>query len=334
MTFSYINGIIYWSIDIIKNLIDEKVKKMKKAVLYIDDVIWTLRDLTRKCPESIFDIPFFAMLKKAHEDFGIKVQLNLFYRTDFYYGADEFTLSEVPDTYKEEFTKNSDWLKFAFHAKQEFPDYPYINISYDDMNRDFNAIKSEVVRFAGINSFSHGMLPHWASISEEGIRALCDNGIKIIEVSIGETEEFNGNPDSLPYGHAGRLLQNRKPETKVFMRDSKDTAIARSICSYNHISTKTASEIHKKFKLAIDEKYNLGMRKFGDVTLNLETLESIEASFKPFLDGEFVGICDHEQYFYPEYFAYQPDYAEKIFAMGKILKEAGFEFIFMEEMPH
>ena len=57
---------------------------MKKAYFYIDDVIWCLRDVTQKRPESLFDNPFFGMLKKAHDNYGMTVQLNLFYRTDFF----------------------------------------------------------------------------------------------------------------------------------------------------------------------------------------------------------------------------------------------------------
>ena len=42
------------------------------------------------------------ILKELHEKYGLKVQLNLFYRTDFYYGNDEFTLAEMTDAYKKE----------------------------------------------------------------------------------------------------------------------------------------------------------------------------------------------------------------------------------------
>ena len=41
---------------------------MKKAYFYIDDVIWSLRDLTQKRPKSLFDNPFFGMLKKAMDE--------------------------------------------------------------------------------------------------------------------------------------------------------------------------------------------------------------------------------------------------------------------------
>ena len=56
----------------------------KKAYFFIDDVIWCMREITRLKPVSIFDVPFLEMLKKAHDLYGLTVQLNLFYRTDFF----------------------------------------------------------------------------------------------------------------------------------------------------------------------------------------------------------------------------------------------------------
>ena len=154
---------------------------MKKAYFYIDDTLWVLRDITRQKPATLFDNPFMKMLKTAHDKYGLKVQLNLFYRTDSFYGYDMFSLADVTDAYKAEFEANSDWLKMAFHAFEEFPDYPHVNASYEDTT-------------------------------------------------------------SLPYGHAARLLQNRQPETKVFSRGGRDTAIDNSICAYNHIDQKTDDE--------------------------------------------------------------------------------------------
>ena len=112
----------------------------KKAYFYIDDVIWLFRDLTRMRPKSIYDNAFMKVLKKAHDLYGMKVQLNVFLRTDFYYGNDEFYLAETPDCYKAEFEEASDWLKFGFHSKQEFPDYPFVNASYEDVKKDYKTI--------------------------------------------------------------------------------------------------------------------------------------------------------------------------------------------------
>jgi len=132
----------------------------KKAYFYIDDTIWVLRDLTRTRPASLFDTPLLKVLKKAHDRYGVKVQLNLFYRTDYFYGYDEFTLADVTDAYKSEWEEASDWLKMAFHAKEEFPDYPHINASYQDVYEHFKAIAYEVFRFKCNRSFTYGLCPH------------------------------------------------------------------------------------------------------------------------------------------------------------------------------
>ena len=98
----------------------------KCAVFYIDDVIWLFRDLARQRPQRLFDNPFLKVLKDAHDKYGMKVQLNCFYRTDFFYGTDELTLAETPDRYKDEWQANKDWLRLGFHSLQEFPDYPFM----------------------------------------------------------------------------------------------------------------------------------------------------------------------------------------------------------------
>jgi len=91
----------------------------KKATFFIDDVIWVFRDLTRQRPASMWDNPYMATLKKAHDEYGVKTQLNVFYETDFWYNDDVFTLSDMTDAYKSEFEAASDWLKLGFHSKKE-----------------------------------------------------------------------------------------------------------------------------------------------------------------------------------------------------------------------
>ena len=197
----------------------------KYAYFFIDDVIWPFRDIARNRPASIFDQVLLKMLKEAHDRYGLKVVLNAFYRTDYFYGEEEFTLAQMPDTYKEEWEANSDWLKIAFHAKQEFPDYPHVNIDYEDMKRDITVFNKEVIRFAGEKSLSSAFNPHWSPVSKEGVKALRDCGFNLMCVTAGETKEYNGDPSSLPYGHALRLLHNCKPETKRLPTLFVDTII-------------------------------------------------------------------------------------------------------------
>ena len=69
----------------------------KKAYFYIDDVIWPFRDIMRERPKSIFDQHLLGMFKEAHDKFGFKVTLNCFYRTDYSYTDEEFTLADMTD---------------------------------------------------------------------------------------------------------------------------------------------------------------------------------------------------------------------------------------------
>ena len=107
----------------------------KRAAFYIDDVIFCFQDLARDRPKSIWDHFYFAAFREAHEKYGLKVQMNIFYRGDFFYGMDsaKFTLKDMPDIWKGEFQAAKDWLRFGFHSYSEFPDYSWINASYPDV---------------------------------------------------------------------------------------------------------------------------------------------------------------------------------------------------------
>ena len=65
----------------------------KCTFFYFDDVIWLFRDLTRQKYDSIFDHLYLKTFKEAHEKYGMKVQMNVFYRTDYFYGMDDFCLA-------------------------------------------------------------------------------------------------------------------------------------------------------------------------------------------------------------------------------------------------
>jgi len=304
----------------------------KKAYFYIDDTIWVLRDITRQRPEKLFDNPFLKTLKETHDTYGLKVQLNLFYRTDYFYGNDDFSLADVTDAYKSEWEQASDWLKLAFHAKQEFPDYPHINATYDDITAIFKAIEREVRRFAGEKSFTYAVCPHWIPVSREGVKALYDCGVRLLDVTQGETREYDGDPFSLPYGHAGRLLQNRQPETRLFTRGGADTAISRSICGYNHFNKPVDDERFTLSKV-YDEATGMYFKKFGNAPcLNLTELDKMEEAFGKVTHHEYLGICVHEQYYYSDYYQYQPDYAEKIYKMCEILRASGYDYMLGEEL--
>ena len=174
--------------------------------------------------------------------------------------------------------------------------------------------------------------PHWDSISEAGVQALRDCGVKLIYATYGTSSDYNGDPASLPYGHAARLLNNHQPETRVFTRLDGGEDIANSVCAYNHLEEDVAQTILRENAAILDEKTGIYMKPLSEITLNLYPLNQLEEIFAPELDWNYVGVCVHEQYFYADYFAYQPDYADKINKMCEILTNAGFTFVCGDEI--
>ena len=305
----------------------------KYAYFFIDDTIWCMRDVTRERPASLFDNKFFAMLKKGHDEYGMTVQLNLFYRTDFYYGGEEFNLSQMTDAYKAEFEEASDWLKLTFHAKQEFPDYPYVNADYADVKRDCLQVLDEIKRFAGAKSIARAVVPHWLPISKEGCQALVDCGIKFVSPSAGQRLAYEEYKGFLSGSALSRYKYNHKPETVPYTRIMTDGAAVKSICSYNHISEEQEKEIFWHMKSVHDEETGINFKKLGGgPCLNKHTPEKLAARLEELNGSEYIGVCVHEQYYYPYYSAYQPDYAEKVWQLGRTLTGYGYKFITADDM--
>ena len=307
---------------------------MKKcAYFYVDDVIWVFRDLTRERPASLFDQRLLRVLKEAYEKYGMKTQLNAFYRTDAFYGNDVFTLEEMTDAYRQEWEEAAHWLKIGFHARGEFPDYPYVNADYEQVFQDFQDMYREVCRFAGEQSFCMAMNPHWTPVSKAGVQALYDCGVRVMSMTLGKRYEYAGDSAVLPYGHAARLLHNRKPETMLFRRGTLNKAIDSSICGYNHLEGEQEEALKHTLMSVRDPESGMRFTKLcGGPTLNLSRLEDLEGEFGTYLGNEFIGFATHEQYSYPDYYAYQPDHGDKILKAAEIMHKNGYNYIWDDEM--
>jgi len=68
-----------------------------------------------------------------------------------------------------------------------------------------------------------------------------------------------------------------------------------------------------------------------DIVLNLYSPEEIRAKLDALIGREFVKVMIHEQYFYSDYPAYQPQFEQKLEDTFILLKENGYESIFFEE---
>lgn len=145
----------------------------KRYMFTIDDNIRLFRELSEKNPQSIFEQRYLALLKKLHEKWGVKVQLNCFLED-----MNGFHLSQMPSRYKAEWEANADWLKLSFHSKKEFPIEPYKASKYAELYNDSTAVHREIERFAGKRSLAKTTTVHYCLATAEGVNALKDCGIK------------------------------------------------------------------------------------------------------------------------------------------------------------
>ena len=306
--------------------------KGNTASFFIDDTIWVMRDLTRQRPKSLFDNPFMKPLKECHDRYGLKLQLNLFYRTDFYYNMDDFSLADMTDAYKAEWQSAKDWLRLGFHSMQEFPELPWINMDYAGVKKMFDMTHREIGRFAGEGVFTTALVPHWCLMSRDGCRALADCGIKLMECTAGTRYAYDDRWASVVRkGYIGRLKRNRRPEAAVLCEEKRSSPF---LCSYNNMSMEQLGATANTRRYVLDR--DTGMRfkhLFGDAPiLNHKPVPELEKAIGPLIGKEHLVFSDHEQYFYSDYGGYQPDYADRIRKMSSMMHGNGYSFLLNEEL--
>lgn len=277
--------------------------KLKKFRLSSDDNIRFLKELTEGDYESIFDHPYLAVYKKAHDIYGAKVHINIHYafcdksRARFSDNHSYFDLSMMTDRYKDEFIANSDWLKLAFHSKAEFPDKPYKYADRKTVRDDCTAICREICRFAGKECISNTTTVHWGEGNREVIRELRSMGFTSLTGYFKRNS--NGEPVVSYYVDGDEL---DRLDGRDFWMDTKEDMIFGRI----------------------------------DRVLNVGRLESVLADVKAVTEhphrGGFVSIMIHEQYFYPDYPHHQPDFCEKVESAVKYLTECGRKSVYLEEL--
>lgn len=259
--------------------------------LSIDDNIWFLRDI-QEHKDS-----YQSLFDNPY--LGFLKQVNADYGTkihlNLFYQTDGFNLSDFTDQYKAEWKANADWLRLSFHAFQEFPDMPYVNAGYEEVKRDCDLIMSEIRRFAGEEVMHKVTTIHWGEATVEGSRAMRDAGY------VGQLGYFNVD-DHLPSASYYLTVPQRRHLKKRFVW--RDTA--------EDITFVRAS-------IVIDTQ------KLEDIRPHLDAHEQ-NGTKPPYLD-----LLVHEQYFYPFYFNYQPDFREKILTSVQWAKDNGYTPQFLSE---
>ncbi len=153
-----------------------------KFCFTVDDNIRFLKELTENNYNSLFDHPYLKMYKRLHKQFGLKVQLNLFYEMD------GFNLSKMTDKYLAEWKENSDWLKLSFHSKLE-NESPYEFSGYDEVYADCKAVQDDIIRFASNDALAYTTTIHYCRTTDKGLKALKDNDVQALLGLFGTEEK-------------------------------------------------------------------------------------------------------------------------------------------------
>lgn len=259
-----------------------------------DDNIIFLWDINEHKDEykSIFENPYLAIYKKAHDLYGAKVHLNLFYefddeaRSHFSNDRPYFNLSMMTDKFKEEFRANADWLKFTFHAKSEFPPAPYQYADPETIRRDCEQIHTEIRRFASEDVISECTTVHFGEANEPCARVLRDLGYRMM---------------------TGYFIPNRFP-VAYYAPDALIRHIHNRDFWYD-----TATDI---LFGRIDLVVNLNTH-----AENLQILREVMAS--P-IRGGFISIMIHEQYFHKDYCNHLPDFEARVLEACELIAKNGY----------
>ena len=82
-----------------------------------------------------------------------------------------------------------------------------------------------------------------------------------------------------------------------------------------------------------DEATGLRFRPLGGgPCINLNSQQDIRETLERLNGSAFIGTGSHEQYFYPDYFAYQKNHGEKLLKACEIMNKNGYEFVFAQDL--
>ena len=255
---------------------------MKNFCFTIDDNIRFLKEIAEGDLGSMFEHPYLAMLRRLHEKFDLKIQLNLFYRLG------DFDLSMMTDRYAAEWERVSDWLKLSFHSEWENV-CPYEDSGYDEVFAHCAAVHREILRFASARSLAKTTTVHYCQTTAEGVRALSDNGVS---------------------GLLGLFGTPERPNTSYSLSEA-DSA-----------------------KIRAGQTVRVGGMSYAslDMIINDVKIENIEPTLRALLSRDALRVMIHEQYFYEDYRAYQPNFEEKLIAVFSLLCENGYKSCFFEDL--
>ena len=273
-------------------------KSFKRYNFFIDDCSFFLRSIALSKPASIFEEMFLGRLKKIHDKFGTKFTLNLFFHDDHH----DFSISDFPADYKQEFQANASWLRLSFHAYSEFPDRPYQHADQVKLAADYDLIYREVCRFAGAESFIAPMVVHWAMTNPDNFAVLKERGTRCLAGG------FLGSIAYIGEKHSTQV-------TDIGYHYEKDVAYY----------IKSSHRFYDRFHdiVLID---NL-------LCCNYDSQEVIAQKYAALADDprDTLNLMTHEQYCYSDYFNYIPDHLDRIEKACELAAANGYSPVWFNE---
>ena len=259
--------------------------------LSLDDNIWFLKDIACNAGQ------YKSIFDNPYLGFYKKVhdEYGTKVHINIYYQTDGFNLSQMTAKSKGEWRENAEWLRLSFHALQNEPDKPYSNAGYEQMKRDCDMVMEQVRRFAGDELTGPITTLHWGEATVDGCRALRDCGFRC------QVGDFNVDNDLPPVSYYLNLEKRRHINKRSIWKDnSQDIIFFRSAIII---------DCHEQEEIPafLDEFYADPQR------------------------SGFVDLLIHEQYFYPTYIAYQPDYRQKVLAAVRWAQAKGYKPAFLSE---
>jgi len=214
---------------------------------------------------------------------------------NIYYETAGFNLSQMPDKFRPEWQRNADWIRLTFHARANEPARPYLQASPEQMREDYRRVTREIERFAGKQLLSSVTTIHWAAANRAAAKALREEGVKVL---LG-VDTFRD--DLLYVGHYLSIPQLHRILGRDYWKDTEqDIIFLHHDIVINHFSP-------------------------DKVVAELERIASDPH------EAEVLELIIHEQYFYPEYRAYEPDYRQRVERAIDWVTRRGYKPVFFAD---
>jgi len=178
---------------------NEIQNKHKFMHISFDDVNQMFKDITVNVATytTVFDNPLLAELKKLHLEYGAVFSLYC-----FLYNTGGYALWDIEDTttdFAEEFSANSDWLKFGLH-NGAFPSYDYTTGA--EAKIEYDVFVSAILAITGsVDCIDRLPRTHGFAANLDSVKAMrdCDNGVLGFLTADTESGSYNLSADQWGY---------------------------------------------------------------------------------------------------------------------------------------